>query len=217
MKKILSLASVVSLTCLLALLGTGCSPEAKKARHLEQAERAYAAGDYDRAEIEYLNVLNVDAQNPAAIARLGSIYFEEGRIGRALPFLQKARELTPNDPAVRAKTGLLSLATGNFAEARKEATFILEKNPADAEAPIMLAEASFKPEEIQAARQQLEKLPTAESAPVLIGLGTLEMRQQHVDAAEALFKRAVAQDPQFAAAYAALGSLYRLKRDLPQA
>src|ERR1700688_3392603 len=53
--------------CLAALVLASCSPAAKKARALERADRYFKAGDYDKAKIEYMNVLRVDRQKAMAI------------------------------------------------------------------------------------------------------------------------------------------------------
>jgi len=37
-----------------ALLGTGCTRQLRKARHLSRGEKAYSAQKFDEAEIEFL-------------------------------------------------------------------------------------------------------------------------------------------------------------------
>ena len=102
---------------LLLLFGAGCSRESRKARHLERANRYYAAMQYDKAEIEYLSALRLDARDPVAVRRLGIIYHDQGRSPQAFMFLRKAQELDPNDLEVRLKLGLSYLAARGFEEA----------------------------------------------------------------------------------------------------
>src|SRR6185295_3295871 len=72
----------VSLVALLIVVsGIGCSREAKKNRYLERANRYFQAEQYEKAEIEYLNVLRLNPQNPVAVTGLGLICFEQGRPG----------------------------------------------------------------------------------------------------------------------------------------
>ena len=68
MKKIISLMLVLLAAALLATVNTGCSAKAKKAYHLQKANRYFDAGDYGNAEVEYLNVLRNDHENALAIA-----------------------------------------------------------------------------------------------------------------------------------------------------
>ena len=111
------------------VVAIGCSAEAKKSRLLERADRYFESGEYDKAKIEYLNVLRADPQNATAIRRLGTIWFEQGAPLNAAPFLLKARDLVPDDLEARTKLALVFMSAGQFAEARKEALAILERIP----------------------------------------------------------------------------------------
>ena len=216
-----SIHSILTLVAagLLVIVCAGCSAQARKARHLQQADRYFSAGQYDRAEIEYINVLQIEPLNPQAISRLGLIYFDQARVGRAIPFLLKGRELQPNNLDLRLKLGLLYLTTGKLKEARDEADFLLDHRPQDEDAPLLLAETAVRPKEIDEARQRLQNLPSpaAGGAPVLVALGTLDFRQRDFTAAEAAFRRAQSVDPKSSVAFLALAHLYRTQNDLPRA
>ncbi len=205
-------ALAVWVTGLLAVTGAGCSPKSRIARHVESAARDMAAGKLERAEIEYLNVMRLEPANPTAIAQLGIIYFEQGRIGRAAPFLVKGRELNPQNLELRAKLATLLLATGKTADARAEAEYILDHQPGNAEGAILLAQAAQQPPEVADARQRLAALPT--SAAVQVALGTLALRDRDPEGAEAAFKEALRMDPDSAAAHAGLGALYLGRSEL---
>ena len=64
----------------LAVGCTGCTAKARKVYHEKRAEKFYAASQFDRAEIEYLNVLHNDPMDAQAIGRLGLILLS-GRPG----------------------------------------------------------------------------------------------------------------------------------------
>src|ERR671924_376040 len=87
----------------LVLVLAGCSVEARKARHLERAERYLNAGEYEKAKIEYLNVLRLDFHNPKAVQQLGKIWLEEGVPLRAYPYLLEARDQAPENLESRTK------------------------------------------------------------------------------------------------------------------
>src|ERR1700694_5594883 len=101
---------------LVAMIVASCSPEAKKSRLSEDAERYFKAGEYDKAKIEYLNLLRADQQNAIAFQRLGVIWFEEGAPLRAGPFLLKARELAPSNIDCRTKLARVFISVGQLAE-----------------------------------------------------------------------------------------------------
>ncbi|MEI6083189.1 MAG: tetratricopeptide repeat protein [Verrucomicrobiota bacterium] len=198
-----------------AILGLSCSPKAKEARHLAAANRYFEAGAYDQAEVEYLNALQTNAESLPALGRLGAVYYQQGRFGRAVPVLLESRQLDPQNLDVRLKLAAIYLGAGKHAEAREEARFVLAQRPLDAEAPIVLAETAGTPPEIDATRQELQKL--TESAASHTAAGILNLRQGDLAGAETELKRALAIDPKFSAAYSALGFLYLTRNDLKQA
>jgi tetratricopeptide (TPR) repeat protein len=213
-----SILTLVAVT-LSIVVGVSCSPRSQTARYLARADQYFELGQYDKAEIEYINVLHADPSNLRALSRLGSLYFEQGRLGRAIPCLLKARELDPKNLDLRVKLGFVYLAGGRFREARDEAYFVLAGRPQDGEAPLLLAEAAVAPQDIEEARQRLQKLPspTTATAPQQVALATLYFRQRDFKAAEAALKRGQALDSKSSAVYSAFGTLYWAQNDLKQA
>lgn len=204
----------LTLIGLALLTATGCS---RKDRALSMADSYYAAGDYTKAEIEYRNVLQSDPVNARASSQLGLIYADQGRNRDGYAYLNKARQLAPENLAVRAKLALYFLALKNTAEARTEAQYILEREPAHPEAPVLYAESAQQPGEFDPAREYLKKLSTAGTAPVLTALANLDFRQKKVDEAEALLHRALALDPNSATTHAFLGTIALTRKNLPAA
>ncbi|MFA6563370.1 MAG: tetratricopeptide repeat protein [Verrucomicrobiia bacterium] len=219
MGRILQLVLIAVAAISLAMAGVSCSPATSKARHMEQADRYYEAGEYDKAEVEYISVLHVDSQNSHSLGRLGLVYFEQGRLERALPLLLRSFELDSSNLDVRLKLGLVYSAMGKLKEARDEAVFVMDHRPQDEEAPILLAETVATSKTIEETRQRLQKAlqTTGEKAPLHVALGNLAFRQRDLKAAETAFKRAQALDPKSSAAYSALGNLYWSEKDLKQA
>src|SRR5436309_1722555 len=87
------------LICLLCalMLTPGCTKQARKERHLKNANRYFEAKDFKKAEVEYLNVLRVDRTNAWVVTRLATIYYDQGKIQQAVPFLRGARDLDKNN------------------------------------------------------------------------------------------------------------------------
>lgn len=208
----------VTLTSL-AIFCCSCSRQAKKEGHLKNADSNFSAGHYAEAEIEYMNVLQLEPLNPQAITRLGLIYSDQGRLGRVIPFLVKGKELQPENLEVRLKLGLMLASNGNYKSAQDEANFILDRKPLDLDAPLLLADTANNPDAVAVAMKRLQSLPPAAATgtPVQVALGALEFKQRHAKEAEIFFKRAIAQDPKSAAAQAAIGTWHRTQNDLPNA
>jgi tetratricopeptide (TPR) repeat protein len=218
MQKFIYLFSTLLVAVLLAIMNSGCSAKAKKAYYTQKADQDFEAGQYDKAEIEYAHVRQIDQADLHALDRLGDIYFDEGRFSRAAAFLMRANQLATNNADVHLKLGLIYLSVGKLKEARDEAGFVLDKNPQDNEAPLLLAEASVEPRDIQETRQRLQKLSQkGDRASLEVALGTLSFREQDLKTAEAALNRAAKLDPKSDAAYSALGNLYWSEKDLTNA
>lgn len=214
MKKIIRSFLTWTLVAVLAAGGAGCTGKAKRAYHERRANKFYDAGQFDRAEIEYLNVLRSDPGNARAFGRLGTIYYQQGRLQTAGPFLYKASSLATNDLDLRLKLGMFYAAAGKLKEAGDAATFVLDRQPQDADAPLLLAEAAGSPAEIETARARLRALAKGgDRAPFEVGLGMLACREQDFPAGKTCFLRAVSLDPKSAPAYAALGALCTMVND----
>src|ERR1035437_8355091 len=138
MRKFTHLVPTMAMVMLVAIAGAGCTAKLKAAYHEKRADRYYDAGQFEQAEIEYKNVLRYAPQNALAWSRLGVIYYDQGRLGEAAQILGRAQQLATNNLEVRLKLGTIYLGAGNLKEARNEAGVVLDKNPKDAQAPILL-------------------------------------------------------------------------------
>ena len=81
------------------------------ARHQTRADAYFAAGDYSKAEVEYLIALGFDASNAHAVSRLGDIYYQQGPLLPAYMYIQKACELVTNDVEMHVKGRSISWRT----------------------------------------------------------------------------------------------------------
>ena len=202
----------------LALAGTGCTSKMKKAYHESRADKFFAAGNFDAAEIEYLRVLRDDHENAKAFTRLSGIYFDQGRYQMAMPFLERAISLSTNDMDLRVKFCRILAASGRAKETRDLANFILDRDPQSVEAPPLLAQTALTPKEIATVRARLEKLAQAGDRPAYASaLGILSFREGDLKSAEASFRRALALDAKFADALESLGALQAIQKDLKNA
>jgi len=210
---------VLSVALLIAMAGTSCSREAKKSRHLNRANGYFQAEQYEKAEIEYLNVLRLDPQNPVAGARLGMICFEQGRLQAAYSLLRKAEQSQPDNLEVRLKLGLTYFNLTGLKEARDEAIYIVQKQPTNDEALLLLVEASATAKELDDTQQRLQNLVSqvGNRAGFQLALGFLHLRRPDLAMAESEIKQALLLDPKSSAAHQALGNLYMLRNDPKQA
>jgi tetratricopeptide (TPR) repeat protein len=208
---LLRLATVVALLA----LASGCSREGRKAGLIKKADAYFTAGEFDKAEIEYKNVIQTAGLDPHAIGRLGVIYLEQGRGARAYSYLLKANELDPANLEIRNTLGYLYAGGGKPNEARDAALFVLEKRPGDTDAPLILAEIALQPRDVIEARARLQSLPP--TAAILSALAVLELRERKLPEAQALLTRALEMDPKSTAALSGLARIHWARNEIDQA
>ncbi len=204
---------------LLVVAGCSRSPEAKKARHLERGDKYAAQEQYRDAILEYRNVLRIDPANARAIRQLGVSYFQLGELAQAFRYLLKAEELAPDAADIRLKLGTIYLLSGKADEARREVTFVLEKEPKNLDGLALLASMAATPEEVDAAIRRLETAQAdfGNRAKLHLALGVLYLRKRDVAKAERAFQEAVAKEPKSVDAHVVLGNFYLGKRDVAAA
>src|SRR5262245_47649717 len=205
---------------LAAIASFGCAKEQdSKEQHLSRANDYFAAEQYDKAEKEYRDVLRLAPEDPAALRQLGSIYLDQGQTLQAYPLLKKSSELQPDDSEIQVKLAAALLSVGAYGEARDAAQQVLDKQPGNEQALLLLVDASRKPDDIEDARKLIQSLREKDQnrARYHWALGTLDLRQNDWPRAESEFKAALKLDPKSSEANAALGALYWSRNDLKEA
>ncbi len=207
--------------CLVIAIGltVGCSKAAKVERFLTSANADLQSGDYDKAEIEYLNVLRLDRSNRIAFESLGKMLHEQGRVRGAYQTLSMAKALDPTNLEVRRMLAETFLSGGGFKEAREEALLMLSQSPTNDDALMLLVDASVTTNDLQDAQQRLEQLrPLARACPGYhLALGGMQLRQRNATNAEVAFRLALALDTNSAAAHLAIGNIHLLRREWKEA
>jgi tetratricopeptide (TPR) repeat protein len=210
----------VCVLALLALAAAGCSEAAPtKDQILARANEALAAEQYDKAVKDFREVLRLSPTDPMALRQLGIIYHDQGQIIQAYPVLKQAAELRPDDLDVQLNYGLTLLSLRDFATARDTARQILDKEPANERALLLLVDTSISPDEIAETRKFVEGLREKDQdrAAYHIALGALDLRQQEEARAESELKAAIGLDPKSRDAYSAMARLYWSRNDLKAA
>jgi len=211
----------VALLGAILLMGmfTGCSAEAKKARHLERGESYFKAGEFEKAKIELLNVLRLEPLNAKAIRQMGFMLYEQGAPLSAYKFLSKAVEQNPQDTEISLKLASAQVAIGEWKKGQDLAIAALGKDPGNTDAIAVLAESAMNPELTATASQWLERIrPSASKKAVFhLALGQLALRKKDMVAAESHLRQALATEPGSIHARMAMGDWYRSKTNFPLA
>jgi tetratricopeptide (TPR) repeat protein len=190
---------------------------ARNQRALERAESYFKEGEYDKAKIEYLNLLRLDRKNPSAVRQLGFIWFEEGAPLRAYPYLLKARELIPADLAIRTKLAQVLVFLGEADAAREEANAILEESPGEEEALLVLTETVRSPEEAEETKARLRKIPEEDNVAYHMAWANLALHEGNLAYAQTEVKEALELQPRSARIHLAMAGLFSQQGKVEQA
>ena len=202
---------------LLAVATSGCSKqEDSKETRLSRANDYVAAGQYDKAEKEYGDVLRLAPDDPVALRQLAILYQDQGQLPQAFQLLQKAADLHPDDADLQLKLGQSLFVQGHYEQARDAALGVLEKAPGREEALVLLANTAARLNAVDETRQLIDGMRAKDQdrAGYHLALGILALAQKDQSQAEAEFNAALKVDPKSATAYTALGNLYWSRHDL---
>src|SRR6516225_9932790 len=134
----LGVAGFALAACLLA----GCSSSEEKAqRYYEHGKELLAAKDYDRAEVEFRNAVQLNKRLLPAWRDLAQVEELTHKWGALVPALRNVLELDPNDMATRLKLGRLLLAGGGVDDALKLVNEV--KAPDDQNADLLALKAAI--------------------------------------------------------------------------
>jgi tetratricopeptide (TPR) repeat protein len=172
-----------------------CSKKPNAAAIQTRAEEFYRQEEYDKARVEYMNLLRAQPGSPLAMQRLGLIWMEHGSPIQAYPFLLKAKELDPKDLAVRRKLASVYLSLNRTADARSEATEVLAQAPEDEDSLLLLAETSATPEENEVVVKLLNAFGKREVSSAHLARAAILFRAGNLDEAVAETEKAMKLNP----------------------
>jgi len=196
---------------LVATLVSGCTSAATNAqRSFERGKKYVDNGDYAHAIIEYRSALKNNAGFGQARYRLALAYEKTGDLRRAVSEAVRAADLLPDAAEVQLTAGGMLMLTGAFDDAAARAQNVLERDPKNIKAFMLLGNASAYVKQSDMARAALEQaIKQLPSEPGLQqSLGVLEAGQGNKQAAEAAFKRAIEIAPTSIQAREALANYY---------
>jgi tetratricopeptide (TPR) repeat protein len=140
-------------------LGACRKAEDKKLLILARANQFFRDNDYEKAKIEYLNVLRLDRTELTALQRVGTIWLEQGAPLEAYPYFSQAHEFAPDDSTIEGKLIEILVDLGETEAARARAIAILKDSPAAEEAILAVARTACNQKEFDEVREQLRKIP----------------------------------------------------------
>ena len=186
-------------------MASGCSNPGK---HLDAGTRYFEAKQYPEAIVEFQNAVRLDEQMGEARYKLAMAHAAAGNPDAALREYIRAADLLPMDAEVQVRAAAYMVMTGQFQDARTRITRLLEREPANIDAQIVLGNALAGLRDLDGAVGQIEeaiRLDPARSQSYG-NLGLLRTQQGQLEQARAAFEKAVTLAPDSIHAHLALAN-----------
>src|SRR5437870_805379 len=187
-----------------------CSPESKKAKHLEQGQTYFDKGQYSDALIEFKNVVQFDPKNADTHYRLALTYLKLGgttNLQGAFDELSRTVELDKTNQDAQLKLGELYLLNNQPTKAREQADIVLVSAPQNTEGLILkglsLINEKHYAEGIADLKKAIELDP--KNMRTYIDLARAQVFAKDTAAAEETLKKALTIDPRSTEILVALG------------
>ncbi|MGB5473388.1 MAG: tetratricopeptide repeat protein, partial [Gammaproteobacteria bacterium] len=117
---------VAALLVTLILAGCGGAEE-RKAKYLERGKTYFEEQNYEKAGIEFKNVLQIDPKTAAPYYYLGRMAEQEQDWRKAFGNYSKAVELDPEYLEARVRLGRFYLLAGEAEKAQEQADAVLSR------------------------------------------------------------------------------------------
>jgi tetratricopeptide (TPR) repeat protein len=213
--------SIVVMAVLLTAAVAACKadPKVTAREAVEKGNEHASRNKFPEAIIEYRRAVQADPRLGEARLKLAYAYASTGDGVNALREYVRAADLLPDDKEAQQKAGAFMLFGGQFNDAQALAERMLQRNPNDVEAQILLANALAGLKDMDGAIAALEKAISLDPdrSVTYSELGSAQMVTGKKAAAEAAFRKAVALDPKSAGAHLALSNFLWASGDLPAA
>ena len=132
--------------------------EEKRNQFLQKGIRLYEAGQYNKAILEFKNVLQLDPNCAPGYLYIGRAYFKEGNAGKAKGSISKAIALDETLDDARLDLGMIFVLTKEGERALETIKPILDKEPAHNKALLIAARAYLVLRSPDSALKNLKKM-----------------------------------------------------------
>lgn len=199
---------VMVMVVAIAVAGCKSDPQATAREHLEKGKQQFARKQYAEAIIEYRRAVQADPRLGPARLQLAEAYATTGDGANALREFVRAADLMPEDGDAQRKAGTFMLLAGQFQDAQGLANRMLQRNPNDVQAHILLANSLAGLKDTEGAVASFEKavsLDPSRSA-TYAELGSIQLFSGNKAEAEKAFRKAIELDPKSASAHVAMAN-----------
>jgi tetratricopeptide (TPR) repeat protein len=177
---------------------TGCGgKEERRAKHMERGKAYLEQADYDKARIEFRNVLQIDPKDAQGYYLSGLVAERQANWGQAFANYSKAVEVAPEHLEAKTKLGRIHLLTGDTAKAAELAQAVLAARAADSSARTLHAAVLAQQGDVAGATREAKAVLGANPAELDAAslLAGLFVKQGDTGQAEQVLRNAIKANP----------------------
>ena len=195
--------------------------QGRKATHMARGEKYLAAQNYDKASVEFQNVLQIDPKNAQARYELGVVNDKQGHLQQAAQMYSDAIQLAPKQDYLDAEIALARLMSihGAADRALELAESSLKKHPAQPALLVVRAVCKAQKKQLDAALEDANKalqLQPGNEEAIAVLAGIYKARQDE-DKARVLLEGSVQHAPNSPDLRFMLAQVYSSEGQLTQA
>lgn len=210
-----NLGIVVLTTGLVACNGA----EGRKAKYMEEGKQLYLSGDYEKAQLAFKNVLQIDPKDWESRYQMAEALSKQGKIENA--FKEYSTIVASNEDHVmaRVRVGQLLLLNRMVDDAEKVVGEALAKQPDNIEALVLLAGVQAAKNNNDAAISTIDKAlqKSPDDVPATLMSASIQARLEKMDVALGILKKALDKNKDNVPLRSMLAGLYAKNRQAVEA
>ena len=184
--------------------------QARKARHLEKGQSYAAAGNFEKARVEFQNALQIAPLDPEARFEMGVVDEKLGKIREAASFYQGTLDMSPEHLGAHRNLARLYVLSGVPDKALELINPALPKHPDDSQLLALRAAVHVQQNDLAGAQIDAERAvqldpKNPDAAATLAGIYS---SGKAVDKAEALLEKSIVNIPETVDLRLVLAQLY---------
>jgi tetratricopeptide (TPR) repeat protein len=199
---------VITICMSAALIGCG-GAEGRKAEYLSRGKKYFEEKNFDKAKVEFKNVLQIDPKTAKPYFYLGAIEESKQNWREAFGLYQKSAELDPNDLETKTKLAKFYLLAKDQEKAKALVAEITAATPADVEGRMLKAAIANIENDRKTAITELNGVVAdhADRKDAYVVLALLHSQANDVSAARQILEKGAAANPGDASLLLALAKL----------
>ena len=171
--------------------------EERKAKYMEEGKQLLQAGNYEKAQLAFKNIIQIDPKDWESHFQMGEALSKEGKIENAFREYNTVVANDPNHVMSRVRVGQLLLLNRMVDDAEKMVNEALAKEADNVEALVLSAGVLMAKNNVEGAMAAVQKAlqKSPDDVPSTLMLASIRLRSDKAAEAIALLKPAIDKKP----------------------